>query len=74
LCGFCKFSQLAEYAAISKNPHALAGGLMLVFQRPFRENEKFSYDFKRPSPHSGPNLLEAISKMYLTADGGVARL
>jgi hypothetical protein len=34
LCGFCKFSHIAAYAALSKTPHALADGLMLVFQQP----------------------------------------
>jgi hypothetical protein len=34
LCSFCKCSHIAEYAALSKTPHALADGLMLVFQRP----------------------------------------
>jgi hypothetical protein len=34
LCGFCKCSHIDEYAALSKTPHALADGLMLVFQRP----------------------------------------
>jgi hypothetical protein len=32
LCGFCKCSHINEYAALSKMPHALADGLMLVFQ------------------------------------------
>jgi len=31
LCGFCKCSNIDAYAALSKTPHALAGGLMLVF-------------------------------------------
>jgi hypothetical protein len=31
LCGFCKCSHINEYAALSKTPHALADGLMLVF-------------------------------------------
>jgi hypothetical protein len=26
-----------EYAALSKTPHALADGLMLVFQHPFKK-------------------------------------
>jgi hypothetical protein len=34
LCGFCKCSHIDEYAALSKTPHALADGLMLVFQHP----------------------------------------
>jgi hypothetical protein len=34
LCGFCKCSHLDEYAALSKTPHALADGLMLVFKHP----------------------------------------
>jgi hypothetical protein len=34
LRGFCKWSHLAEYAALSKKPRALADGLMLVFQHP----------------------------------------
>jgi len=33
LCGFYKCSHI-EYAALSKTPHALADGLMLVFQHP----------------------------------------
>jgi hypothetical protein len=36
LCGFCKCSHIYEYAALSKTPHALADGLMLVFQQPVR--------------------------------------
>jgi len=31
LCGYCKYSHINEYAALSKTPHALADGLMLVF-------------------------------------------
>jgi hypothetical protein len=31
LCGFCKCSHIAEYAALSNTPHALADGLMVVF-------------------------------------------
>jgi hypothetical protein len=34
LCGFCKCSHIFEYAALSKTPHALADGLMLVFEHP----------------------------------------
>ncbi len=34
LCGYCKCSHITEYAALSKIPHALADGLMLVFQHP----------------------------------------
>jgi hypothetical protein len=34
LCGFCKCSHILEYAALSKTPHALADGLMLVFKHP----------------------------------------
>jgi hypothetical protein len=34
LWGFCKCSHIAKYAALSKTPHALADGLMLVFQHP----------------------------------------
>jgi hypothetical protein len=34
LCGFCKCSHTLEYAALSKTPHALADGLMLVFHHP----------------------------------------
>jgi hypothetical protein len=33
-CGYCKCSHILEYAALSKTPHALADGLMLVFQHP----------------------------------------
>jgi hypothetical protein len=36
LCGFYKCSHIDEYAALSKTPHALADGLMLVFQHPAR--------------------------------------
>ena len=34
LCGYCKCSHIIEYAALSKTPHALVDGLMLVFQHP----------------------------------------
>jgi len=34
LCDSCKCSHIAEYAALSKTPHALADGLMLVFKHP----------------------------------------
>jgi hypothetical protein len=34
LCGFCKCSPIAEYAALSKTPHALADRLILVFKHP----------------------------------------
>jgi hypothetical protein len=34
LCGFCKCSHIAEYAAHYKTPHALADVPMLVFQHP----------------------------------------
>ena len=36
LCGFCECSHLFEYAALSKTPHALADGLMLVFHHPVK--------------------------------------
>jgi hypothetical protein len=39
LCGFCKCSHIFEYAALSKTPHALADGLMLVFQYPVRPRD-----------------------------------
>jgi hypothetical protein len=32
LCGFCRCSNIVEYAALSKTPRALADGLMLAFQ------------------------------------------
>jgi putative nucleotidyltransferase with HDIG domain len=34
LCGFYKCSHIDRFAALSKTPHALADGLMLVFQHP----------------------------------------
>jgi hypothetical protein len=40
LCGFCKCSPIAQQAALSKTPHALADGLMLVFQHPVMVKEK----------------------------------
>jgi hypothetical protein len=36
LRGFCKYSHIMAYAALSKSPHALADGLMLVFQKPVK--------------------------------------
>jgi hypothetical protein len=39
LCGFCKCAPIAEQAALSKTPHALADGLMLVFQHPVKLSE-----------------------------------
>jgi hypothetical protein len=36
LCGYWKCSHIDEYAALSKTPHALADGLMLVFQHPIK--------------------------------------
>jgi hypothetical protein len=45
LCGFCKCSHIVRYAALSKTPHALADGLMLVFQHPGTLNS-FLYDFR----------------------------
>jgi hypothetical protein len=36
LRGFCKCSHIEQYAALSKTPHALADGPMLVFQDPER--------------------------------------
>jgi len=36
LCGYCKCSHRTEYAALFKMPHALADGLMLVFEHPDR--------------------------------------
>jgi hypothetical protein len=36
LCGFCKCSHMHQYAALSKTPHALADGLMLVFEHPVK--------------------------------------
>jgi hypothetical protein len=36
LCIFCKCSHMTEYASLSKSPHALADGLMLVFQHPVK--------------------------------------
>jgi hypothetical protein len=37
LCGFCKCSHINKYAALFKTPHALADGLMLVFEHPAKE-------------------------------------
>ena len=34
LCGHCKCSHIDAYAALSKSPHALADGLILVFNHP----------------------------------------
>jgi hypothetical protein len=36
LCGYCKCSHIDAYAALSKTPHALADGLMLVFKHPVK--------------------------------------
>ena len=36
-CGFCKCSHMSEDAALSKMPHALADGPMLVSQHPAKE-------------------------------------
>jgi hypothetical protein len=54
LCGFCKCSHIFEYAALSKTPHALADGLMLVLQHPVKgfseASQTFSgmaHDFKK---------------------------
>jgi hypothetical protein len=41
LCGFCKCSHIDAYAALSKTPHALADGLMLVFQHPVNNKKPF---------------------------------
>jgi hypothetical protein len=43
LCGFCKCSHIAGYAALSKTPHALADGLMLVFQHPVNSRYRVTY-------------------------------
>jgi hypothetical protein len=40
LCGYCKCSHMTAYAALSKTPHALADGLMLVFQHPVRNGRR----------------------------------
>jgi hypothetical protein len=37
---------MTEYAALSKTPHALADGLMLVFQHPVRDDFLKSSKFK----------------------------
>jgi hypothetical protein len=37
LCGFRKCSHMNEYAALSKTPHALADGPMLVFHNTLLE-------------------------------------
>jgi hypothetical protein len=39
LCSFCKCSHIAEYAALSKTPHALVDGLMLVFKHPVKATD-----------------------------------
>jgi hypothetical protein len=36
LRGFCKCSHIFEYATLSKTPHALADGLMLVLKHPVK--------------------------------------
>jgi hypothetical protein len=39
LCDFSKCSDRVEYAALSKTPHALAGGVMLVLKNPDNEED-----------------------------------
>jgi histone acetyltransferase (RNA polymerase elongator complex component) len=51
LRGFCKCSHIFEYAALSKTPHALADGLMLVFQHPAEKNTMSLRDLP-PAPVS----------------------
>jgi hypothetical protein len=49
LCGYCKCSHIDAYAALSKTPHALADGLMLVFQHPVKPAmtvTQISHDFQ----------------------------
>jgi hypothetical protein len=48
LCGFCKCSHMIEYAALSKTPHALADGPMLVFQHPAKVKLQFLQLFSLP--------------------------
>jgi hypothetical protein len=43
LCGSCKCSPIPESVALSKTPHALADGLMLVFQHPVFKNKRGHY-------------------------------
>jgi hypothetical protein len=50
LCGFCKCSHMTEYAALSKTPHALADGLMLVFQHPVKQVRSVCGSTARLSP------------------------
>jgi hypothetical protein len=38
LCGSCKCSHLNEYAALSKTPHALSNGMMLVSKHPVEQD------------------------------------
>jgi hypothetical protein len=53
LCGFCKCSHIDEYAALSKTPHALADGLILVLQHPVTK--------KTPAPGTGAGIGETMA-------------
>jgi hypothetical protein len=62
LCGFCKCSHIHEYAALSKTPHALADGLMLVFQHPDSASgagKPFLFFPAVSDKHSAPPVLNA---------------
>jgi len=47
---FVKCSHIPEYAALSKTPHALADGLILVFQHPAKANGVRQPGFYRAAP------------------------
>jgi hypothetical protein len=47
LRGFCKCSHIVKYAALPKTPHALAEGLMLVFQHPVQRTIRIS-NYREP--------------------------
>jgi hypothetical protein len=53
LCGFCKCSHMTEYAALSKTPHALADGRMLVFQHPVKPQSGLKLEYEFRETHKG---------------------
>jgi histone acetyltransferase (RNA polymerase elongator complex component) len=70
LCGYCKCSHIDAYAALSKTPHALADGLMLVFQHPAEKDIMSLRDLPpAPVPHASKDMRPFIVPVFIPHAG-----
>jgi hypothetical protein len=59
---------MTKYAALSKTPHALADGLMLVFQHPAKANGARQSGFYRAAPARDRGLIPIKDCGVIEAD------